>query len=59
MSQDLLKPFGTNKPVPFYGAKAQPDEVLARMAQFKNAIGMSDNQPFTLGHLNLIRKKLC
>jgi hypothetical protein len=56
MSKDLLKPFGTNKPVPFYGAKAQPDEVLARMAQFKNAVGMSDNQPFTLGHLNLIRK---
>ena len=56
MSKDLLKPFGTNKPVPFYGAKAQPDEVLARMAQFKNAVGIGDNQSFTLGHLNLIRK---
>jgi hypothetical protein len=56
MEKDLLKPFGTNKPVPFYQSKHQPDEVLARMAQFKNAIGMSDNQPFTLDHLNLIRK---
>jgi hypothetical protein len=56
MSKDLLKPFGTNKPIPFYGAKAQPDEVLARMAQFKNAVGIGDNQSFTLGHLNLIRK---
>jgi hypothetical protein len=26
------------------------------MAQFKNAAGMGDNQVFTLGHLNLIRK---
>jgi hypothetical protein len=56
MRQDLLKPFGTSKPVPKYGAAHQPDEVLARMAQFKNAIGMGDNQTFTLDHLNLIRK---
>jgi hypothetical protein len=56
MSNDLLKPFGTNKPVPFYQGKHQADEVLARMGQFKNAVGIGDNQTFTLGHLNLIRK---
>ena len=56
MGQDLLKPFGTKKPLSGYGAKHQEDEVLARMGQFKNAIGMGDNQTFTLGHLNLIRK---
>lgn len=56
MGQDLLKPFGTKKPLSGYGASEQEDEVLARMGQFKNAIGMGDNQTFTLGHLNLIRK---
>jgi len=56
MEESLLKPFGTNKPVPHYAAKHQADEVLARMAQFKNAVGIGDNQTFTLGHLNLIRK---
>lgn len=56
MEEGLLKPFGTNKPVPHYAAKHQADEVLARMAQFKNAVGMSDAQVFTKGHLDLIRK---
>ena len=56
MNEDLLKPFGTSKPIPHYSGKHQPDEVLARMAQFKNAVGIGDNQTFTLGHLNLIRK---
>jgi hypothetical protein len=56
MSTDLLKPFGTNKVIPHYADKHQADEVLARMAQFKNAAGIGDNQTFTLGHLNLIRK---
>lgn len=56
MSDDLLKPFGTKKPIPGYGAKQQADEVLTRMGQFKNAVGMGDDQVFTLGHLNLIRK---
>ena len=53
---NLLKPFGTNKPIPKYGTSEQADEVLARMGQFKNAVGIGDNQTFTLGHLNLIRK---
>lgn len=56
MTSDLLKPFGTNKPIPHYAQKHQGDEVFGRMAQFKNAIGIGDNQTFTLGHLNLIRK---
>jgi hypothetical protein len=56
MKSDLTKPFGTNRPVPYYPDKLQADEVLARMAQFKNAVGIGDNQVFTLGHLNLIRK---
>ena len=56
MSDDLLKPFGTNKPIPHYALKHQADEVFARMGQFKNAVGIGDNQTFTLGHLNLIRK---
>ena len=56
MEQGLLKPFGTNKPIPHYAGKHQADEVLARMGQFKNAVGIGDNQVFTLGHLNLIRK---
>ena len=56
MERALLKPFGTNKPIPHYSAKHQADEVLSRMAQFKNAVGIGDNQTFTLGHLNLIRK---
>jgi hypothetical protein len=56
MQEALLKPFGTKKAVPHYAAKHQADEVLARMAQFKNAVGIGDNQIFTLGHLNLIRK---
>ena len=56
MSNDLLKPFGTNRAVPHYADKHQADEVLARMAQFKNAVGIGDNQTFTLGHLDLIRK---
>jgi hypothetical protein len=55
MKSDLRKPFPTNKPIPNYSDKHQADEILARMAQFKNAIGMSDNQVFTLGHLNYIR----
>ena len=56
MEADLLKPFGTNKPIPHYSGKHQADEVIARMGQFKNAVGIGDNQTFTLGHLNLIRK---
>ena len=56
MEADLLKPFGTNKPIPNYASKHQGDEVLARMGQFKNAVGIGNNQVFTLGHLNLIRK---
>ena len=56
MSRDLLKPFGTNRAIPNYADKNQADEVLARMGQFKNAVGIGDNQTFTLGHLNLIRK---
>jgi len=56
MSDDLLRPFGTKKVIPHYQGKHQADEVLARMGQFKNAIGMGDDQIFTLGHLNLIRK---
>lgn len=56
MSDDLVKPFGTRRPIPHYKDKHQADEVLARMAQFKNAVGIGDNQVFTLGHLNLIRK---
>jgi len=56
MQEGLLKPFGTKKPVPHYAAKHQADEVLARMGQFKNALGMGDDQVFTLGHLNFIRK---
>ncbi len=55
-TNNLLKPFGTKKPIPGYGAKQQADEVLARMGQFKNAVGIGDDQVFTLGHLNLIRK---
>ena len=56
MQEDLLKPFGTKKAIPHYAGKHQADEVLARMGQFKNAVGIGDNQTFTLGHLNLIRK---
>ena len=56
MKEDLLKPFNSEKPIPNYQGKHQADEVFARMGQFKNAIGMGDNQTFTLGHLNLIRK---
>jgi hypothetical protein len=56
MGQDLLKPFGTKKPLSGYGTSEQADEVFGRMGQFKNAVGMGDNQTFTLGHLNLIRK---
>ena len=56
MEEALLKPFGTKKPIPNYPEKAQADEVLGRMAQFKNALGMGDDQIFTLGHLNWIRK---
>jgi hypothetical protein len=56
MQESLLKPFGTKQAVPHYAGKHQADEVLARMGQFKNALGMGDNQTFTLGHLNLIRK---
>jgi len=56
VKNDLLKPFGTNKPIPGYKANHQADEVLARMGQFKNAVGIGDDQIFTLGHLNLIRK---
>jgi hypothetical protein len=56
MQDALLKPFGTRRPMPNYANKAQADEVFARMAQFKNALGMGDDQIFTLGHLNLIRK---
>lgn len=56
MEEALLKPFGTNKPIPNYQTRHQADEVLSRMGQFKNALGMGDDQIFTLGHLNLIRK---
>jgi hypothetical protein len=56
MQESLLKPFGTKQAVPHYAFKHQADEVLARMGQFKNAVGIGDNQVFTLGHLNLIRK---
>ena len=57
MRKGLMSPFGGigNKAVKGYKDSAQADEVLARMGQFKNAVGISDNQPFTLGHLNLIR----
>lgn len=56
MTDDLLRPFETRRPIPNYKDKNQADEVLARMAQFKNAFGMGNNQVFTLGHLNWIRK---
>jgi hypothetical protein len=56
MQESLLKPFGTKKAIPNYADKHQADEVLSRMGQFKNAVGIGDNQTFTLGHLNLIRK---
>ena len=56
METALLKPFGTRKPIPNYPNKHQADEVFGRMGQFKNAVGIGDNQTFTLGHLNLIRK---
>jgi hypothetical protein len=56
MTEDLLKPFGPGKVLSGYKQRHQADEVLGRMAQFKNALGIGNNQTFTLGHLNLIRK---
>jgi hypothetical protein len=58
MSDDLLKPFGGRgvAAVKGYKARLQPDEVLARMAQFKNALGFKGNEIFTKEHLNLIRQ---
>jgi hypothetical protein len=56
METALLKPFGTRRPISGYPDKHQADEILGRMGQFKNAVGIGDNQTFTLGHLNLIRK---
>ena len=54
--KDLKSAFNSSKPIKGYKDAHQADEILARMAQFKNALGFSDNQVFTKGHLDLIRK---
>ena len=54
--KDLKSAFNSSKPIKGYKDTHQADEILARMAQFKNALGFSDNQVFTKGHLDLIRK---
>jgi len=54
--KDLKSAFNSSRPIKGYKDTHQADEILARMAQFKNALGFSDNQVFTKGHLDLIRK---
>ncbi len=58
MKKELLSPFGGigMNPIKGYSNTHQSDEILARMGQFKNAVGIGDNQTFTKGHLDLIRK---
>ncbi len=38
------------------GYLREPDELLARMAQFKNYFGMSADEPFTAQHLDYVRQ---
>ncbi len=54
--KDLKSAFNSSGPIKGYKDTHQADEILARMAQFKNALGFSNNQVFTKGHLDLIRK---
>lgn len=55
MLQDLQNSINTPK-LGGYSSRNTPDEILARMAQFKNALGQDAAQTFTKADMDIIRQ---